>query len=126
MNSVDAQRGAASKQRKPKKCRRKHPPRFKLVFHNKTSAGFFFLICSIQLCLPPPPSPPQLQLSTFTWARWSHVFPLLLINLASWQIVHCDTSVGGKGNWYGYDLTCPAGGTGGRYHGDFSCRPTSV
>lgn len=98
--------------------------RFKLVFHNKTSAGFFNLSHPTS---PPPPTLLHLSAphSAFTWARWLHVFPLLPINVASWQIVHCDTSVGGKGNWYDDDLTCPAGDTGGRYHGDLSCCPTS-
>ncbi|CAG6014900.1 unnamed protein product [Menidia menidia] len=32
---------------------------------------------------------------------------------------HCDTSVGGKGNWHGDVLTCPAGDSAGRYFGDW-------
>lgn len=43
---------------------------------------------------------------------------------ASWQTVHCDTSVGGTGSPHADSSTCPAGDTWGRYHGDFSC-PTS-
>lgn len=73
-----------------------------------------------------PPRSPTWALSSFTWARWLHVFPLLLINLASWQTVCCDTSVGGTGNWHDGSLICPAGDTWGRYHRDRTCCPTSL
>lgn len=45
---------------------------------------------------------------------------------ASWQTVHCDTSVCGTGNWHDDSSTCPAGDTWGHYHGDFHVPPLNA